>query len=92
MKTITRALILLLALCMVLPFMASCNDKNNNNNNNNNKQTTPSGQTPDTPTGPVDPDAGIIMPEVIDMGGYTYVAYVRKNAGQLPDPHNAQIQ
>ena len=93
MKTITRVLILLLALCMVLPFMASCNDKNNNNNNNNNnnKQTTPSGQTPDTPTGPVDPDANIIMPEVIDMGGYTYKAYVRKYAGETPDAHKAQI-
>ena len=89
MKTITRVLILLLALCMVLPFMASCNDKNNNNNNN--KQTTPSGQTPDTPTGPVDPDANIIMPEVIDMGGYTYKAYVRKYAGETPDAHKAQI-
>ena len=30
---------------------------------------------------PEDPDAGIIMPEIVDMEGYTYRAYVRTKAG-----------
>ena len=30
---------------------------------------------------PEDPDAGIVMPEIVDMEGYTYRAYVRIHAG-----------
>jgi hypothetical protein len=34
---------------------------------------------------PVDPDAGIVMPEIVDMDGYTYKAYVRTSAGETLD-------
>ena len=34
----------------------------------------------------------IVMPEKIDMQGYTYKAYVRDFAGTDPDAHNAQVQ
>ena len=101
MKHITRILILLLALCMIIPCIAACNkdngkkpapdtgDVNNNNNNNNNNQNTGNGGGGDTTTTP--PEDNIIMPEVVDMDGYVYRAYVRDRAGSKPDAHAAQI-
>ena len=54
----------------------------------NDAQTTPSssggGNTPQETTTP-DPDAGIVKPEVVNMNGYTYRAYVRTHAGDTLD-------
>ena len=86
MKTITKILILLLALCMIIPCMAACNNKKNNNNNNKK----PGGSGGSTVTVPEGSD--IVMPEIVDMDGYTYKAYVRDFAGTDPDAHNAQVQ
>ena len=95
MKTATKILICLLAFCMILPFMASCN-KNNSTGGvqyqtpppNEEEQTTPAGganngngnggAVEETTTSP---DDLLDMPEIVDMGGYTYKAYVRKYAG-----------
>ena len=65
--------------------------------NNNSQQTTPGDGGNDGTGGgnveettPPDPDADIIMPEKIDMNGYTYRAYVRKYAGS--DDLDPQMQ
>ncbi len=59
----------------------------------NDAQTTPSssggGNTPEETTTP-DPNANVILPEIIDMNGYTYKAYVRKYAGD--DTVDTQMQ
>ena len=86
MKTITKILILLLALCMIIPCMAACNNKKNNTNNNK-KPGSSGGSTVTVPEG-----SDIVMPEIVDMDGYTYKAYVRDFAGTDPDAHNAQVQ
>ena len=83
MKTITKVLILLLALCMIIPCMAACNNKKDNNN----KKPSGGGSTVTAPEG-----SDIEMPEIVDMNGYTYKAYVRDFAGTDPDAHNAQVQ
>ena len=82
MKHITKVLVLLLALCMLLPCIASCGDKDKG------KTTTPSGGGQNT-----DPADGnqIEMPEIVNMGGYTYKAYVRQLAGENPTAYEAQI-
>ena len=85
MKRITRVLILLLALCMIIPCFAACN--NNNKKKDPNQTTPPSG---DVTTPPVEDT--IDMPEVININGHVYKAYVRQQAGTSPDAHNAQIQ
>ena len=92
MKRITKVLILLLALCMIIPCIASCKkepDKKPAPNTGNNASTTPnSGESITTP----DPGPQVEMPEVINMEGYTYRAYVRDFAGTSPDAHKAQVQ
>ena len=85
MKRITKVLILLLALCMIIPCFAACN--NNNKKKDPNQTTPPSG---DVTTPPVEDT--IDMPEVVNMNGHVYKAYVRQQAGTSPDAHNAQIQ
>ena len=76
MKRITKLLVLLLALCMIIPCMAACgNNKNKDkdkNNGNGNSVTVPEG-------------SDIVMPEVIDMNDFTYKAYVRDLAGEYTD-------
>ena len=94
MKRITRILVLLLALCMVVACFAACNDnkkpdkKPASNTGDNNGGTTPN-EVEDVTT--PDPGPQIEMPEVIDMGGFTYRAYVRDHAGTSPDAHKAQV-
>lgn len=94
MKRITRILVLLLALCMVVACFAACNDnkkpdkKPAPNTGDNNGGTTPN-EVEDVTT--PDPGPQIEMPEVIDMGGFTYRAYVRDQAGTSPDNHKAQV-
>ena len=94
MKRITRILVLLLALCMVVACFAACNDnkkpdkKPAPNTGDNNGGTTPN-EVEDVTT--PDPGPQIEMPEVIDMGGFTYRAYVRDHAGTSPDAHKAQV-
>ena len=103
MKRLTKILICVLAFCMLLPLMASCNEKKPNGMEyqtpppEETEQTTPSAGGNDDGTGgnddddvikettTPDPDAGIIKPEKIDMGGYTYKAYVRMFAGDSLD-------
>ena len=92
MKTMKRVLICLLTLCMLLPFMASCGNKNKNEHKkppaSNNTQTTPvGGGNGNSGNGGTqnNPDAGIEMPEIVDMEGYTYKAYVRTYAGDTLD-------
>ena len=89
MKNIVKVLILLLALCMIVPCIAACNDNK-----------TPTHQTPppddDTTTTPgeggngggdngnddggkeeqttPDPFGGVIMPEKMDLGGVSFFA------------------
>ena len=100
MKRLTKILVCILAFCMLLPLMASCNEKKPNNVQ---YQTPPPEETEQTtpPAGgnggdnnnegaieettPPDPDAGIVKPEKIDMNGYTYKAYVRTHAGDTLD-------
>ena len=82
MKRITKVLILLLALCMIIPCMAACGNnkdkgKKPNTNNNNNQVTLPEG-------------SDIVMPEVVDMDGFIYKAYVRDFAGADPTEYKAQ--
>lgn len=81
MKRITKVLVLLLAFCMIIPCMAACNkDKDTDkkpNNNNNNQVTLPEG-------------SDIVMPEVVDMDGFIYRAYVRDFAGADPTEFKAQ--
>lgn len=76
MKTLTKMLLCLLALCLLVPAVASCGKKDSDKNSPD-KQTTPIVDN----GGADDPDAGIDMPEIIDMGGYTYKAYVRMFSG-----------
>jgi hypothetical protein len=97
MKRITRVLILLLALCMLVSCFAACNNKKKTpdkkpapTDNGNNTVTTPGGQQEEVTT-PPDEGPQIVMPEVIDMDGYTYRAYVRDFAGTSPDAHKAQV-
>ena len=58
----------------------------NNNSKPNNQGNNPNGNatTPD--------EDQVVMPEKVDMNGYTYKAYVRTHAGSSPDAHNAQVQ
>ena len=94
MKNITKILLLLLALCMILPCFAACNktpDKKPAPTDN--QSTTPTngdGPGGDTTTTPPEENK-VEMPEVIDMDGYTYRAYVRDFAGTSPDAHKAQV-
>ena len=97
MKKITKILICILAFCVLLPLMASCNEKKPGGMEYQTpppvetEQTTPSegGNSGNNGTGgdgseettTADPNGGIDWPDKIDMGGYTYRAYVRKNAG-----------
>ena len=94
MKRVTRVLILLLALCMIVPCIAACNKDNVKkpapNTGDGNVTTTKPNQSEDVTT--PDPADEVVMPEVIDMDGYVYRAYVRDFAGTSPDAHNAQIQ
>ena len=93
MKTVTKILICILALCLLLPFVASCDKKNQSGSHHkpppqtgDSQQTDPSGSGDgDTVTTPEDPNAGIEMPDVVDMGGYVYKAYVRTHAGDTLD-------
>lgn len=116
MKRITRILILLLALCMIIPCIAACNnnkggghktpaptDNNGQQNNPSNDNSGNNGNSGnggnggnggnegngDTTTTP--PEENIILPEVVDMDGYVYRAYVRDQAGTSPTAHAAQI-
>lgn len=100
MKKITKLFICLLAICLLLPLVASCNNNGGGNVTHQRppeadipEQTTPSSQGGNTQPDdgddntekPVDPDAGVVMPELIDMEGYTYRAYVRVHAGDTLD-------
>ena len=102
MKTLTRVLICLLALCLMLPFMASCNKKNQGANHKKppadaTQETTPAGGGNDGGGNDgggdsevtTDPDADIIMPDLVDLDGYTYRAYVRTYAGDALDQQMA---
>jgi hypothetical protein len=91
MKRITKVLILFLVLCLLVPFVASCNKNNNNNNNNNNSNNNNNNNNNNTEV-TTDPEDEIEMPEVVDMDGYMYKAYVRKFAGSTPDALQAQLQ
>ncbi|MBE6699024.1 MAG: hypothetical protein E7584_02135 [Ruminococcaceae bacterium] len=80
MKRIPKVLILLLALCMIIPCMAACDNgkkDNNKNKGDGNRVTAPEG-------------SDIEMPDVIDMDNYVYKAYVRDHAGTNPNAHDAQ--
>ena len=83
MKRITKVLILFLALCMIIPCMAACGNKDKDtgkkpgSNNGGNQVTLPEG-------------SDIVMPEVVDMDGFTYKAYVRDFAGADPTEYKAQ--
>lgn len=90
MKSITKILICFLALCLLLPCIASCKKKGGSGHHqkppagDDSQQTTPVGGGSDhvgDPEVTTDPDADIVMPELVDMGGYTYRAYVRDHAG-----------
>ncbi|MBE6699433.1 MAG: hypothetical protein E7584_04250, partial [Ruminococcaceae bacterium] len=67
MKTVSKILVLLLAIAMMLSCFAACNQKDKNNGNK------PSGGNNNT-------DLGYEMPDIVDLDEYTYRAYVRSNA------------
>lgn len=88
MKTIHKLFVCLLIVCMMIPLMASCNDRGTPHQPSVNTPapdqpqggtTPPAGDS--TVTTPPDPDADIEKPPVVDLGGYTYRAYVRMHAG-----------
>ena len=103
MKNIAKVFILLLALCMIVPCIAACNK----NNTPTHQTPPPSDDTTTTPSGgnngggegggnieeetTPDPFGGVVMPEQLNMNGYTYKAYVRDFAGTSPDAHKAQV-
>ena len=103
MKNIAKVFILLLALCMIVPCIAACNK----NNTPTHQTPPPSDDTTTTPSGgnngggesggnieeetTPDPYGGVVMPEQLNMNGYTYKAYVRDHAGTSPDAHKAQV-
>ena len=82
MKRITKVLILLLALCMLIPCIAACGNKDKDKDKNKGN-----GNTVTAPEG-----SDIEMPEVIDMDGYVYKAYVRDFAGTEGSAHQAQAK
>ena len=106
MKKITKILICILAFCVLLPLMASCNEKKPGGMEyqtpppEETEQTTPSeggnggndgtGGDGSEETTTADPNGGIDWPDKINMGGYTYRAYVRKYAGD--DTTDTQMQ
>ena len=106
MKKITKILICILAFCVLLPLMASCNEKKPSGMEyqtpppEETEQTTPSeggnggnngtGGDGSEETTTADPNGGIDWPDKINMGGYTYRAYVRKYAGD--DTTDTQMQ
>ena len=67
MKTVSKILVLLLAIAMMLSCFAACNQKDKNSGNK------PSGGNNNT-------DLGYEMPDIVDLDEYTYRAYVRSNA------------
>ena len=79
MKLLGKIFICLLAVCLLLPCVASCSQKKKKPTSNSNKKPTSSVVTT------TDPDADIEKPERIDMDGYTYKAYVRDFAGDTLD-------
>ncbi len=90
MKTVTKIFICILAFCLLLPFMASCNEKKPGGVQyqtpppDDDQQTTPpadGGGDKVTEEITTEPEDGVVPPEKIDMNGYTYRAYVRKYAG-----------
>ena len=106
MKKTTKILICILAFCVLLPLMASCNEKKPGGMEyqtpppEETEQTTPSeggnggnngtGGDGSEETTTADPNGGIDWPDKINMGGYTYRAYVRKYAGD--DTTDTQMQ
>ena len=99
MKNITKVLVLLLVLCIIIPCIASCNENKTPTHQTpppSENSTTPGensgnsgGNTPEETT--PDPYGGVLMPEKMNLGGYTYKAYVRDFAGTSPDAHKAQV-
>ena len=95
MKSITKILIIFLALCMLVPMIAACNkDKGGNNTTTPqaSQNNDPDNTNPDDPDETTEPEDVVELPEPVDMQGYVYKAYVRKFAGTTPDAHQAQIQ
>lgn len=90
MKTSRKLFVCLLIVCMMIPILASCND-NGTPHQPNIGTTAPNqpqgGTTPpsDSVVTTPDPDAGIEKPPLVDLGGYTYQAYVRMHAGDTLD-------
>ena len=97
MRKLTKILICILAFCLMLPLMASCNEKKPGGMEyqtpppEETEQTTPSEGNDGDNTGDgtggdgveetTPPEEVDVLPEKIDMNGYTYRAYVRKYAG-----------
>ena len=71
MKILTKTFVCFLALCMLLSAMVSCGKKPSGGNRNNSSNG----------IGMEDLDADIVKPEIVDMNGYVYKAYVRAYAG-----------
>ena len=84
MKTIAKLLVMLIAVAMMASCFAACNSNTTTHQtpppSSEQEGTTPgnhSGNTGEETTTPAtDP---IIMPDIVNMGGYTYKAYVRSN-------------
>lgn len=94
MKSITKILIIFLALCMLVPMIAACNkDKGGNNTTTPqaSQNNDPDNTNPDDPDETTEPEDVVELPEPVDMQGYVYKAYVRKFAGTDPDALKAQI-
>ena len=106
MKNIAKVLILLLALCMIVPCFAACNDNKPTHQtpppSESGDVTTPGeggniggGDNSTTPEEVIDvttpPEETVILPEKVDLGGYIYKAYVRDLAGTYPSAYEAQL-
>ena len=82
MKTVAKIIIMLIAVAMMASCFAACNQNNNTHQtpppSNGQENTTPGGNAGDEVTTP--PADDIVMPDIYDMDGYTYKAYVRSNA------------
>ncbi len=86
MKKAIKVLTLLLAVIMLVTCFAACNKKpphktpapTDNNEQNNNPTGTTSGNIDEVTTPPEEDP--VILPDKVDLDGYTYRAYVRSNA------------
>lgn len=81
MKTVAKLIIMLIAVAMMASCFAACNSNTPTHQtpppSGEQENTTPGGSSGSVTTPPEDE---VVMPDIVNMDGYTYKAYVRSNA------------